>query len=111
VPSESPNGELLRRLALNDDRTLAALLNSSSAAGCPEAPAKARALFQIAALIASESAISSYKWAVTSALAEGATEDDIISVLLSVGPIVGSARATASAPCLASALGYDVDLC
>jgi hypothetical protein len=104
VTSESPNGELLRRLALNDDRALASVMNAS-----PEVAPKARALFQIAALVASESSFASYKWAVTTAFAEGATEDDIVSVLVSVGPIVGSARTASAAPMLASALGYDVD--
>ena len=38
----------------------------------------------------------------------GATEEQIIDVLLAVAPVVGLARVTSSTPELALALGYDV---
>ena len=41
--------------------------------------------------------------------AQGATEEEIIDVLLAVAPVVGLARLTSAAPELALALGYDVD--
>jgi alkylhydroperoxidase/carboxymuconolactone decarboxylase family protein YurZ len=105
---ESPHAELLRRLALNDERVLSAVM-SASANEKIEVSAKLRALFQIAALVAGEPSVAAYKWAVTTALAEGATEGEVVSALVSVAPIVGSARVTVAAPVLAAALGYEVD--
>lgn len=63
----------------------------------------------MAALIATEAALSSYQWAVDSALAAGASERDIVDVLVAVGPVVGLARVASAAPELALALGYDVE--
>ena len=42
------------------------------------------------------------------AISLGATEEQIIDVLLAVAPVVGLARVTSAAPELALALGYDV---
>ena len=43
------------------------------------------------------------------ALAAGASEDEIVDLLLVLAPIVGVARVTAAAPELGVALGYDMD--
>ena len=63
----------------------------------------------MAALIATEAALASYQWAVESALAAGASDADIVDVLVAVAPVVGLARVAAAAPELALALGYDVE--
>jgi hypothetical protein len=42
------------------------------------------------------------------AIAAGATEEDVVDVLIAVAPIVGLARVTRAAPEVALALGYDV---
>ena len=52
---------------------------------------------------------ASYQWGVGVALAAGATEDEIVDLLLVLAPIVGVARVTAAAPELGVALGYDMD--
>ena len=70
---------------------------------------KTQALLRIAALIAAESSPPSYQWAVSVALANGAGDDEIVGVLLSVAAVVGEARVTSAAPALASALGYELD--
>ena len=67
------------------------------------------ALARVAALIAAEASLASYQWAIDAAIAAGATEEDILDVLLAVAPVVGLARVTSAAPELALALGYDVD--
>jgi len=110
MPAVRPeHEEFLRRLALNDEDAAQATLGGIL--GSPEASdldAKTHALTRVAALIAAGSPLASYLWAVDSALAAGAREDDLVEVLTAIAPIVGLARLTAAAPSLALALGYDV---
>ena len=70
---------------------------------------KARALVRLAALIAVDAGVPSYQWAVSVARAAGIRDDQVTGVLLSVAPVVGSARVASAAPGLASALGYELD--
>jgi 4-carboxymuconolactone decarboxylase len=102
--------ELLRRLALNDVETLEATLGTIlDHRASSTLDAKTHALARVAALVAAESAVSSYLWAVQSAIAAGASDDEIVDVLSAIAPIVGLARLAAAAPQLALALGYDVE--
>ena len=102
--------ELLRRLALNDERAVESMLGTDvGSAGRAGLDAKTRALARVAALVAAESVLASYQWAVDAAMAVGASEEDIVDVLIEVGPIVGLARLTSAASELALALGYDID--
>jgi len=101
--------ELLRRLSLNDESVTArALLGGSGMTGLLGMDAKTSALARLAALIASDACTASYQWAVDASIARGATEEDIVDVLLAIAPIVGLARVTSAAPELALALGFDV---
>jgi alkylhydroperoxidase/carboxymuconolactone decarboxylase family protein YurZ len=43
------------------------------------------------------------------ALAAGASEDEIVGLLIAVAPAVGLGRVVSAAPELGLALGYDVD--
>ena len=43
------------------------------------------------------------------ATAAGATDDEIVGVLLAIAPAVGNARVVGVAPSLGLALGYDFD--
>lgn len=107
---KAEHAELLRRLALNDEGAAEAMLGSTLATpGPPGLDSRTHALTRVAALIAAESALASYLWAVDAALAAGASEDDVVDVLTAVAPIVGLARLSAAAPQLALALGYEVD--
>jgi 4-carboxymuconolactone decarboxylase len=102
--------ELLRRLALNDEHAVGSLMSPTAGESqVPELRDREGALLRIAALIATDSAASSFQWAVSSALASGAEDDEIIGVLCAIAPIVGSARVALAAPSIASALGYDLD--
>jgi 4-carboxymuconolactone decarboxylase len=102
--------ELLRRLALNDVDTLEATLGTIlEHQATSTLDAKTHALARVAALVAAESAVTSYLWAVESAIEAGASEDEIVDVLSAIAPIVGLARLTAAAPQLALALGYDIE--
>jgi alkylhydroperoxidase/carboxymuconolactone decarboxylase family protein YurZ len=99
--------ELLRRLAMHDEAAvLSAVLGGSGLEGLDR---KTCMLVRLAALISVESSVASYQSVIEIAIAQGATEEEIIDVLLAVAPVVGSARLTSAAPQLALALGYDVD--
>jgi alkylhydroperoxidase/carboxymuconolactone decarboxylase family protein YurZ len=99
--------ELLRRLAMHDEAAvLSAVLGESGLVGLDR---KTCMLVRMAALISVESSVASYQWVIEIAIAQGATEQEVIDVLLAVAPVVGSARLTSAAPKLALALGYDVD--
>jgi 4-carboxymuconolactone decarboxylase len=101
--------DLLRRLALNDEGVLEALLGPAFADAEPEGlDAKAQALVRLAGLVALESAAASYQWGVTAALAAGATDGEIVGVLAALAPIVGTARVTSAAPEVAVAIGCDL---
>ena len=102
--------ELLRRLSLSDEGVAGAALGMTigdPAASSLDVPTLA--LARVAALIASDAALPSYQWAVESALAAGASDSDIVDVLVAVAPTVGLARVAAAAPDLALALGYDLE--
>jgi 4-carboxymuconolactone decarboxylase len=106
-----PDYELtLRMLALNDERSVAALLaqgDFESSGGCSDP--QVRALVRLAALIAISGAPASYQSAVDAALAAGAPVEDLIGVLIAVATTIGSARVVAAAPRLARAVGFDID--
>jgi len=104
--------ELLRRLALNDERALESVLHVSvTDARGSGLGAKTHALVRLAALVALESASASYAWSVAAALAAGADEDEIVAVLVAVAPLVGLARVNRAAPKIAAAIGCDLSLC
>ena len=70
---------------------------------------KTAALVQVAALVAIGSPPVCLEWSTTRALAQGATDDEITSVLLAIAPVAGLGRVTGAVPGVAAALGYDVD--
>jgi alkylhydroperoxidase/carboxymuconolactone decarboxylase family protein YurZ len=67
------------------------------------------ALLRLAALVALGAQEESFREAGSQARAAGATDDDVIGVLLAVAPTVGLARVVAATPGLALAVGYDID--
>jgi alkylhydroperoxidase/carboxymuconolactone decarboxylase family protein YurZ len=101
--------EYLRRLALNEEGALEAALGASLRGGqCVGLDGKTQALTRLAALIAMDSAPASYQWSVALAHAAGATDEEIVAVLVAVGPIVGAARVNAAAPEVAVAIGEEI---
>ena len=106
----NPAEELLRRLALNDEKSVARVL---SAAPVAEAPAplapKVEALVRLGGLLAVGATTASLRPAVQRARTLGAREDEIVAVLVAVGPAVGLAGVVTIAPRLALAIGYDLD--
>jgi 4-carboxymuconolactone decarboxylase len=101
---------LLRRLALNDEESVGMVLasRSGSSADAPLRP-KVDLLVRLGALVAVGAATTSLRSTVELAMAAGASESEIVGVLVAVGPAVGLARVVSSAPKLAMAIGYDVE--
>ena len=60
-------------------------------------------------LIALDGPGPAFEWATSAALADGATAEELVGVLVTAAPLVGSAHVVSSAPRLARALGYDID--
>jgi 4-carboxymuconolactone decarboxylase len=102
--------DLLRKLALNEEGVLASLLGVDLIdADPPGLDVKTAALVRLAGVIALESAPATYQWSVTSALAAGASDGEVVAVLEALAPIVGSVRVSCAAPEVALAIGCDLD--
>jgi alkylhydroperoxidase/carboxymuconolactone decarboxylase family protein YurZ len=102
--------DALRCMALGDERfirdVLAMQLTNVDAS---DLDPKTHALVRLGALIALDASQSSFQWNAATALASGATVDEIVGVLIAVAQTVGLARVASAAPAVALALGYDVD--
>jgi 4-carboxymuconolactone decarboxylase len=101
---------LLRRLALNDEESVGMVL----AGGVDDASVavlrpKVHLLVRLGALLAVGAATSSLRATVDRAIEAGATEAEIVGVLVSVAPAVGLAQVVSTAPRLALAIGYDIE--
>lgn len=101
---------LLRRLAINDEESVGMVLaHGAELAGAPALVPKVDLLVRLGALVALGAATSSLRTTVQRALEVGATEPEIVGVLIAVAPAVGLARVVSSAPRLALAIGYEVE--
>jgi alkylhydroperoxidase/carboxymuconolactone decarboxylase family protein YurZ len=101
---------LLRRLALNDEESVGMVLAGSSTATSEVAlRPKVDLLVRLGALLALGAATSSLRTTVDHAIEAGATEAEIVGVLVAIAPAVGLARVVLTAPRLALAIGYDIE--
>ena len=98
----------LRRLALNDEGSVRTVLSDASWEASA-LDAKGWALVRLGAMLSVGAATVTLRCNVELAHAVGATEEEILGVLLSIGPAIGEARTVEAAPRLALALGYDVE--
>ena len=102
--------ERLRRLAINDGAYMERILcPASSGAESIGLEGRVCSLVRIGALVALDGPDSTFDAEVAAALANGATADDIVDVLIATSSLVGSAHVAGAAPRVARALGYDVD--
>jgi alkylhydroperoxidase/carboxymuconolactone decarboxylase family protein YurZ len=103
--------ELLRRLALNDENVVRSAVGAEtpSLSGGSDLDAKTDALVRLAALLSIGAATCSCRVAVELARAGGATDAELVGVLVAVAPAVGGARVVSAAPRLALAIDYDVE--
>ena len=101
--------EILRRLAIIDEGFFED--QAGLGLGLPNSrlDPKTAALVRVGALVAIGSPGVCLEWSTTQALAQGATEDEIIAVLLAIAPVAGLGRVTGAVPGMAAALGYDVE--
>jgi len=97
----------LRRLALSDERYLRAALASPGISS--DLDAKTQSLIRLGALLSIGAATVSLRWTVELAAAAGASDEEIVGVLLAIAPAVGHARVVGVAPHLGLALGYDFE--
>ncbi len=108
--------QLLRRFAAADEGSLKSLLTPRAGFGDPQPPGgqaldrNLRALVRLAALLAIDAPTTSLRWAVELAASTGASEEAITEVLAMTAAASGSAQLVASAPRLALALGFDIEL-
>ena len=101
---------LLRRLALNDEESVERVLTAAPGPdGELSLGRKSDLLVRLGALLALGAATTSIRNTVDHAMEAGATESEIVGVLVAVAPAVGLARVVSTAPRLAAAIGYDLD--
>ena len=100
--------DTLRRLALNDAELTGDLIGGSGPT-ISELEPKTLALVRLAALVAVGGSQSSYGSHVDEAVSAGATEAEIVEVLVGVAPVLGVPLVVNAAPTLALALGYDTE--
>jgi alkylhydroperoxidase/carboxymuconolactone decarboxylase family protein YurZ len=101
--------EVLGALALGDPDLLAEGLEArANWKGRSGLDGRSYALVKLAALIALDAPPASYLWQVSNALAEGATPEDLVGVLIAIAPQVGGPKLVAAAPELMVALGLSL---
>ncbi len=75
----------------------------------PALEPKTEALIRVGALVALGATPTAYLGAIRAALEVGASPDEVVGALVSVGATVGAARVVAASGGVAVALGYDID--
>jgi alkylhydroperoxidase/carboxymuconolactone decarboxylase family protein YurZ len=98
----------LRRLALSDERYLRSALADPGVPG--DLDARTQSLICLGALLAIGACTVSLRRTVELAAAAGASDDEIVGVLLAIAPAVGHARVVGVAPSLGLAMGYDLEV-
>ena len=98
--------EQLRRLVINDARIGG---DDAAAMECGTLDPRTLALVRLAALVAVGGAVPSFGAQTDAAVSAGASDAEIVEVLLGVISVVGLPRVVAAAPKLAMALGYEMD--
>src|SRR3954468_6163447 len=102
--------ELLRRLPLNDERAVAmATAGGHGACREPSLDARSESLVRLGALLSVGATTASCRAEVDVARAAGASDEELVGVLMAVVPAVGVARVVSAAPRLALALDYDIE--
>jgi 4-carboxymuconolactone decarboxylase len=105
-----PAEDLLRRVALNDERVLGNVMTRRVGADSgTELDSRVDLLVRLGALLALEAAAPSLRDVVEKAAAAGVTTNEIVGVLVCVGPTIGVASMVASASRLATVIGYDLE--
>ena len=105
-----PAEDLLRRIALNDENVLGNVMTHRVESDHrTELGSRVELLVRLGALLAVEAAAPSLREVVAKAAEAGVTTDEIVGVLVCVGPTIGLASMVASAAKLATVIGYDFE--
>lgn len=101
--------DVLRHLVVNDR----GLIDELSADALPIGPCqvddRSRVIARVAAIIAHDGSVQTFRWTIDDALDLGVTPEEIVGLMLAIAPIVGAARIVNTAPKVAMALDYDLD--
>jgi len=102
--------EILRRLAIIDEGFIAgqAELGLDPAAISALDP-RTVALLRLGAAVAIGSPAVLLEWSTTRALAAGASDEEIVEMLLAIAPVAGLSRVVSAVHDVADALEYDID--
>jgi alkylhydroperoxidase family enzyme len=106
----------LRRLAAGDENCLRSVLSPNCQADlASESPVsgldrRTATLVQLAALVAVDAPTASLRWTVERACALGVSDQAVVAVLVTAARATGSVQLVSSAPRLALALGFDIDV-
>jgi 4-carboxymuconolactone decarboxylase len=105
-----PVEDLLRRLALNDENVVGNVMTRRADADPhTELGSRVDLLVRLGALLAVGAAAPSLRDVVEKASAAGVSTNEIVGVLVCVGPTIGVASMVASASKLAMVIGYDFE--
>ncbi|MFZ0013974.1 MAG: hypothetical protein WAL25_07650 [Acidimicrobiia bacterium] len=99
--------ELLRRLTLNDEGSLRMVMSGGNADNPRLLDDRTRALVKLAGLVALDAEIASLQVARDEVWASGARDEEILYAVMTVAPIVGTARIATTIPRLSIALEGD----
>ncbi len=116
-PQSSDYTETLRRLSLNDEAFVAAVMAGHVFVQSPDDVGeqahalddRSRRLVILGALIAIDAGSAAIDAGVAAAFGAGARAEDVVEVLLAIAPAVGTARVVTAAPFVAASVGYDLD--
>lgn len=102
--------DILRGLVVNDRGLIAEQLTMNQPLLGPcQLDERGRSLARVAAIVAHDGSVQTFRWTIGDALAVGVTPDEIVGVVLAIAPMVGVARVVNAAPKVALALDYDLD--
>ena len=97
-------------LVIHDLGLMAALPAAKGASADPcQLDRRSRSIARVAAMVAHDGSVQTFRWTIDDALEVGVTPDEIVGVMLAIAPLVGTARIVDTAPKVALALDYDLD--
>ena len=100
--------EIFRALALGDVELLGSSWDDlTSCVGLLDG--RSHGIAHLSALIALGASEPSISVAITAAIGAGVTTDEVIAVVLSLAPVVGTARVIETAPAVGMAVNIDID--
>ena len=105
------SGELLRRLALNDEEVVRTAMTAggSHRRATGTLDARTACLVRLAALLAVGAPAVACRPTAEAAQAIGASTDELVDVLLTLGPVIGAGALVAAAPRLALAIDVEIE--